>query len=116
MDHRDARAARYELATPVRYRVAGGQWHEGRAINMSGTGILFQAEGPVLPPATLVEVVVALSPPGGAPAAVAGCTGRIARTVAGQPAGGAAMAATIETYELLPATEINPPAAAIDGA
>lgn len=41
-----SRAPRFPIQTSVQYRESGEQdWHEGKSINISRTGILFEAEG-----------------------------------------------------------------------
>jgi hypothetical protein len=42
------RATRFTLNFPVEYRPLGEpMWHAGRTVNMSRTGVLFRAEGPL---------------------------------------------------------------------
>jgi hypothetical protein len=43
--HYIPRAARYQIAIPLRYRTLGeSSWYDGRSENISRTGLLFRAE------------------------------------------------------------------------
>ena len=85
-----ARDSRYPLVVPMEYRHTREQgWHEGRTINVSGSGVLF--EGPQgLQTGTPVELRLSLR--GVAPGIVPdrfSCTGRIMRVApaAAEPSG-----------------------------
>jgi hypothetical protein len=56
-----ARAARYPIDAPVAYRAAGGGWLEGRSMNVSGSGLLFQTPHPILAADVRIDVRVRLS-------------------------------------------------------
>jgi len=95
------RAPRYIVTMPVRYRkVAEAEWHKGRTVNISRSGVLFQADQ-LWERDTTVELVLELpaTPMSATPARVS-CRGRIAR-VAAAPAPDTlpALAAAFEDYE-----------------
>jgi PAS domain S-box-containing protein len=77
-----ARAQRFQLHLPLRYRRLGEkQWHTGTTENISRSGLLFQADEP-LQPAVQLEINLVL------PAEIAGlsptevvCRGEVVRTV-----------------------------------
>ena len=55
-----ARAQRFPLRIPFQYRKSGvPNWQDGRTINISRTGILFQAEE-ALPEKTIMDIRVEL--------------------------------------------------------
>lgn len=55
------RATRYLINSPLSYRVSGtNNWCEGKTLNISRTGVLFQAEKH-LPLQTTLEMRIALS-------------------------------------------------------
>ncbi len=66
------RAQRFALDVPVRYREAGtAEWCEGRALNMSTSGVLFQATERLQPSAVLdIRLVLPVAIPGEAPAEI----------------------------------------------
>jgi hypothetical protein len=54
------RASRYAIHTLLRFREKGtAEWHEGQTINISRTGVLFQADKN-LPPKSLLEMQIVL--------------------------------------------------------
>jgi len=77
-----ARAQRFQLRLPLRYRRLGEQqWHEGKTENISRSGLLFQADE-ALQPNSQLEISLVL------PAEIAGlsatevvCRGEVVRTV-----------------------------------
>jgi len=77
-----ARAQRFQLHLPLRYRRLGEtQWHVGTTENISRSGLLFQADD-VLQPSSVLEINLVL------PAEIAGlsgtevvCRGEVVRTV-----------------------------------
>ena len=79
-----ARAQRFQLHLPLRYRRLGEKvWHEGTTENISRSGMLFQADE-VLQPNSQLEINLVL------PAEIAGlsatevvCRGEVVRTVEG---------------------------------
>ena len=95
-----ARAQRFQLHLPLRYRRLGeNQWHVGKTENISRSGMLFEADEPLQPNAQL-EINLVL------PAEIAGlsetevvCRGEVVRTI--EPHGKAinpALAARILQY------------------
>ena len=78
-----ARAQRFQLHLPLRYRRLGeSQWHEGTTENISRSGLLFQSDDDVLQPNSQLEINLVL------PAEIAGlagtevvCRGEVVRTV-----------------------------------
>ena len=68
-----ARAPRYRLQIPLRYRSTGDdEWRDGCTENISRSGVLFRADR-LMPPQTRIEML------GGDEATVI-CRGRIVRT------------------------------------
>jgi hypothetical protein len=98
------RAPRFPMDVPLRYRRAGATvWSEGRTLNISASGVLFQAEKPLLEPHTAVELLLLFSALDGdhRPADVR-CEGRIVRGVALPEAREPpAMAAAIQEYRFV---------------
>jgi hypothetical protein len=95
------RALRYPMAAPVIYRAAGQrEWISGRTLNISRSGVLIEASGPVLPPATRLEFVLMLPSLGIPGRARVQCAGRVVR-FRDSPGGLAMMAATIDVYDFL---------------
>jgi hypothetical protein len=95
-----ARAQRFALELVLRYRRPGQTaWSEGRTENISRSGVLFRADGP-LPVDAALELSFVL-PVGKAPTGVR-CRGRIVRSV---PAAGLdllpGVAVAITDYRLL---------------
>jgi hypothetical protein len=95
-----ARAQRFQLHLPLRYRCLGeNQWHVGKTENISRSGMLFEADEPLQPNSQL-EINLVL------PAEIAGlsetevvCRGEVVRTI--EPHGKAinpALAARILQY------------------
>lgn len=57
-----ARANRYRIAAPVRYRQLGQPgWHNGGTVDISRTGVLFHADA-VFPAGTPIDVAIDLPP------------------------------------------------------
>jgi hypothetical protein len=97
----DARARRFALHAPVRYRAADGRcWHDGTIENISRSGLLLRA-AQALTPNTPVELVVELPLviPGERSASVM-CRGCIVRTAATHDLAGTVLAATITHYRI----------------
>jgi len=94
-----ARDSRFPLAVPMEYRHTREQgWHEGRTINVSGSGVLF--EGPQgLQPGAPVELRLSLRGVASGLAPDFRCTGRIMRVAlaAAEPSG-SVMAAQFDDY------------------
>jgi hypothetical protein len=96
------RAIRYEMSAPIMYRSAGTRdWLSGRMVNVSRSGVFFEASVPALPAATRIEFVFILPSPGFAGSSALQCHGQVVRAVNGRPDGASAMAATIDAYEFL---------------
>jgi hypothetical protein len=76
-----ARAPRYRLRIPLRYRSTGDdEWRDGRTENISRSGVLFRTDR-LMPPQTRIEMLLALPAElGGDAAATVICRGRIVRT------------------------------------
>jgi len=92
------RAQRYPIQTRLRYRTTGnGEWHEGRTVNISESGVLFQTDH-LAWSNTKVEMVFSLPTE---PVAQVACRGVIARTVSepGSPLP-TALAARITKFRL----------------
>jgi hypothetical protein len=95
------RATRYAMSAPLVYRCVGeGSWLAGRTVNVSRTGVLFQAVPPALPAATRIEFILALPSLGLPGASRVQCQGRIVRHCAPTESE-CAMAATIDAYDFL---------------
>ena len=95
------RAPRYEMSTPLVYRCIGGSWNEGRTVNVSRTGVLFQAVPPVLPAATRIEFILTLPSLGLPGSSRVQCRGRVVRNCRSPNEGECAIAATIDAYDFL---------------
>ena len=91
------------MSAPLVYRSVGdGDWLTGRTVNVSRSGVLFQAVPPVLPAATRIEFILMLPSLGLPGSARVQCQGRIVRHCTGAANEGAcAMAATIDAYDIL---------------
>ena len=96
-----ARAARYPIEVPLTYQaVPGGDWLEGRSMNVSDSGVLFSTAHPILPANARIDVRLQLSlvHPGAADIA---CSGRIVRGRFGDDAPDlSVMAAAFDHIEL----------------
>src|SRR5579863_8909628 len=95
-----ARAQRFQLHLPLRYRRLGEQnWHEGKTENISRSGMLFQAEEAVQPSVQLEINLVLPAEIAGLSATEVVCRGEVVRSV--EPNGGSlspALAARILQY------------------
>jgi len=88
-------ARRYELDVPLRYRLAGDpDWHDGRAVNASRTGVLFQTTGEGFEAGTAIELQLEL--PGATRPSKVHCTGAVVRC--SRESSNLRVAATIEAY------------------
>ncbi len=77
-----ARAQRFRLHLPLRYRQLGEQnWHEGKTENISRSGMLFQAEEMVQPSAQLEINLVLPAEIAGLSATEVVCRGEVVRSV-----------------------------------
>jgi hypothetical protein len=96
------RATRYRMSAPLVYRRTGeGYWLAGRTLNVSRSGVLFEAAVPVLPAATRIEFILMLPSLGLPGNSRVQCQGQIVRTCDAPVAGACAMAATIDAYDFL---------------
>ena len=59
-DHLCHRAQRLPLEAPLAFRIIGGDWHTGTTVNVSRSGLLFEAKL-VEPPGTFVECKIFLT-------------------------------------------------------
>src|SRR4051812_50159187 len=93
------RAQRFGFDLPLRYREAGGAWHDGRIENISRSGVLFHGDD--LPDVDAeIEIVFALPVHPTPPRIV--CRGRVVRTIASDRGDGARRAAaTIARYRFV---------------
>lgn len=96
------RARRFPIRTSLLFRARGEpEWRKGLTINVSRSGVLFQADDP--PPAAgqLMDVILTLPLDDSAPAPQVRSTGRVVRT---EPGGhlwlGHAVAVSIDGYAL----------------
>jgi hypothetical protein len=100
-----SRAVRYEIGVPILFRASGqSEWRAGETVNISRTGVLFDAPSPALASLTTVEMIVALEAPtrGGGKTR---CTGQVVRIETAVPGSDRVrMAATIDVYEFVRAT------------
>lgn len=96
---RTPRAARYEMSVPLRYRQAGEEsWRQGRTVNISSSGLLFESPGVAIEAPTRIEFVLTMSTPGIPRPCYVRCLGRVVRD---RGPGDPAVAATIESYDFL---------------
>jgi hypothetical protein len=98
-----ARARRFELQIPMRYRADGeGDWHTGITRNISRSGVLFQGEG-WAEPRTHLEMTLLLPREIGAEcAAEVVCRGMVTRSEwCGSEGGGPLIATRISHYRLV---------------
>jgi hypothetical protein len=96
------RAARYEMSAPVMYRQVGEDaWHEGRTVNVSSSGVLFECPTPVLQPGTRVEFVLVLPNLGLRSGSRVQCRGAVVRQERRGFEACCAVAATIEAYDFM---------------
>jgi len=96
-----SRAQRFEISTPIRYRVSGqSEWGKGMTENISSSGVLFRCEHSV-GPETPIEMSWAV-PVGafGSGGARVYCRGAIVRT-RGNPGDLTTVAASISHYRLM---------------
>ena len=94
------RAFRYAIHIPVRFREKGtAEWHEGKTVNISRTGILFQSDMN-LPAKSLLEMQIVLPHAlAGEPQANVRCWGPVVRSdQALSEEGRTALAASIRRY------------------
>ncbi len=94
------RAKRFPIATSLLFREHGGsEWYPASTVNLSHSGVLFQADGPLPGKGDTVDFVVTLPMSGIAPAPHVRCTGRVVRIGPDEVAGaGRGVAVTIDGY------------------
>jgi hypothetical protein len=96
------RATRYEMSAQLMYRpIDGGSWLAGRTVNVSRSGVLFEAAAPALPVGTTIEFILMLPSLGLPGSSRVQCHGRIVRHLMPPGKGGCAVAATIDAYDFL---------------
>jgi len=96
------RATRYEMSAPLVYRSVGGEsWLSGRTVNVSRSGVLFEAESVVLPADTRIEFILMLPSLGLPGSARVHCHGQVVRHGEAPKDGASVIAATIDAYEFL---------------
>jgi hypothetical protein len=88
-------------ASLVHRSLDGGSWLAGRAVNVSRTGVLFQAVQPPLPAGTKIEFILALPSLGLPGTCRVQCQGHVVRHCGSPREGECAMAATIDAYDFL---------------
>jgi hypothetical protein len=95
-----ARGRRYPIRITLRYRTdAEPQWQEGRTVNISRTGVLFNANNPLEVRTTVQMTLMLPAEIAGDEAAEVFCLGRIVRTIPpGAPDESTLLAATISGY------------------
>ncbi len=96
------RAPRYPISAPLVFRRAGSRdWLAGRTVNISRSGVLFEAV-PALPPvAARIEFVLALSSMDFPGISRVRCVGRVVRRSEAPRNGSEQAAATIDRYRFL---------------
>jgi hypothetical protein len=94
------RARRYEIVTPVRFRMKEGTWFEGTTVNIGAMGVLIRTTVP-LPPSSPLELRIAVTgdPTSGAHIA---CCGRVLRSESIDGIGDVLIAVTIDRFQLRP--------------
>ena len=93
------RAQRFPIHVSVQYHECDKRdWHEGITINISRTGILFQADQDIAPQTELeLRVLFPAEITGSSPMNVL-CWGPVVRKAAGAPPGSSLIAAAIQRY------------------
>jgi hypothetical protein len=96
------RARRFPIATTLLYRERGARrWRQGRTLNVSRTGVLFQPDVPMSTSARDLDFVVSLPLGGGLPAPRVRCVGHVVRGVlAGRDDALAEVAVSIDAWAL----------------
>jgi hypothetical protein len=96
------RATRYAMAAPVVFRRVGADdWLAGRTVNVSRTGVLFEAVPPAPPAATRIEFILLLPSLGLPGRSRVQCQGQVVRNFDAPKGGASAIAATIDAYDFL---------------
>lgn len=97
-----SRAPRFPIQIPIYYRERGRkEWRKGITLNISKSGVLFRAEGPLKPNASVImKMQLPEAIHGQGPGELL-CSGRIIRAMSGIPSKGApVVGALIKTYRL----------------
>ena len=90
------RAQRYPLSLPTRFRRVGTTaWQHARTVDVSASGVLVEAIGPLPGPLGDIELVLGVAESVGSRADIT-CVGRVVRLVA--RSGGTAFGASIDGY------------------
>lgn len=94
------RARRFPIRTSLLFRGRGElEWRHGLTVNVSRTGVLFHADGPLPGAGQAVDFILTLPLGGSTPASQVRSTGRVVRTAPGVHAGlGHAVAVSIDGY------------------
>jgi hypothetical protein len=97
------RALRFAIRVPLRYRAPGQPtWQQGRTENVSRSGVLFEAEGPV-DERSVIEMQLMLGREEATPGATMWCFARVVRSAAPSATGAAHLfAAAFCGYRLVP--------------
>jgi PilZ domain len=97
-----ARAQRFTIQTPIRYREVGGKsWFEGRTENISRSGVLFRCEHLLEPKAAVqMSFTLPVSMCDDGPGQIF-CRGTVVRTTPTTGANVTAIAAAIRSYRLV---------------
>jgi hypothetical protein len=99
----DRRAPRFAIPIAMLYRSAGDPtWREGRAENISRSGVLFRAEQLIEPDTSIEMLMVLPSEVTGEAAGTSMCYGRIVRTISPGSDARPILAAAILQWERLP--------------
>ena len=98
-----ARARRFEMQIPLRYRVDGeSDWHNGTTRNISRSGVLFQGEDWAEPRAPFEMTLLLPGEMGAGRAAEVVCRGTVMRSEWGRnDGGGPLIAIKISHYRLV---------------
>ena len=99
---RPLRARRFPIKTSLRFREQGeSEWRPASTINVSRSGVLFRADGPLADPVHAVDFIIDLPLNGATPGPQVRCTGQVVRIVPGELAGGGQdVAVSIDGYSL----------------
>ena len=99
---RPLRARRFPIKTSLRFREQGeSEWRLASTINVSRSGVLFRADGPLADPVHAVDFIIDLPLNGATPGPQLRCTGQVVRIAPGELAGGGQdVAVSIDGYSL----------------
>lgn len=99
---RPLRARRFPIRTSLRFREQGeSEWRPASTINVSRSGVLFRADGPLADPVHALDFIIDLPLNGVTPGPQLRCTGHVVRIAPGELAGGGQdVAVSIDGYAL----------------